>query len=64
MGQFTIQIKLGNEAMQTPDDIAGALEETAQKLVRRQSQYDPATADEGPIIDLNGNTVGVWRVTA
>lgn len=64
MAQFTVQITLGNDAMQTPDDIAAVLDEVVRRITRRGDRYAPATPGEGPIIDDNGNRVGVWRVTA
>lgn len=61
-----IEMTLGNAAMQTPIDVAGALKRTASAL------EDSATADvpiepghEGRwmgIRDLNGNTVGALIV--
>lgn len=55
--KFTLQIKLGNAAMQTSDDIADALRQVA-------GRHNLATPGEfGAIRDLNGNTVGEWKVT-
>jgi hypothetical protein len=48
--RFVVQIEMGNMAMQTSEDIASALEETARKL--RTGKLS------GSIIDGNGNTVG------
>jgi hypothetical protein len=45
---------MGNEAMQTADDLADALEEVSQ-LVRDGRE-------KGPIFDLNGNTVGHYGI--
>jgi hypothetical protein len=59
--KFTLEIELGNEAMQTAEDVAEFLRE---KLVRR---VEACTFDlpEGPYLvkDRNGNTVGEWSVT-
>ena len=47
---FELDIKLGNEAMSSPDDVSKALQLVSIKLERGQR--------EGPILDLNGNKVG------
>lgn len=60
---FTLTIALGNDAMRSGDDLAHALRETADTLANR---YDGLTMpDTVPqsIRDLNGQTVGRWRVT-
>jgi len=54
MAKFTLQIELGNEAMQTPDDIADALQRTASHV---QAGYG-----NGTIRDLNGNSVGSYDI--
>jgi hypothetical protein len=54
--QFKLKIKLGNAAMMDPADVAEALEETARKL--RDEGFE-----DGNIRDVNGNTVGDWKVT-
>ena len=58
MNEFTLRIELGNEAMQTPEDVAASLREIANRLdwgMYRRS---------GEILDMNGNTVGEWRFTS
>jgi hypothetical protein len=57
--KFTLQIKLGNEAMQTGYDIAQALTEVAEKL---RGEDDARMDWSGNIRDINGNTVGSWKV--
>jgi hypothetical protein len=56
MSHFSLKITLGNEAMQTPDDVAAALRQVADRL--------DGTAfvehDGAKIRDTNGNTVGLW----
>ena len=57
MREFTLRIKMGNDAMQTPEDVADRLLAVANRLnygIDRQS---------GEIIDLNGNKVGEWGFT-
>ena len=52
---FTLVIKMGNDAMQTLDDASAALFKVAAKVGAGQS--------EGVIRDDNGNTVGKWRTS-
>jgi hypothetical protein len=54
--QFTLTLELGNEAMQTLDDIADTLRELADKL---STSYDT----EGKVRDANGNTIGTFVVS-
>lgn len=58
--KFTLEIELGNEAMQTAEDVASKLRDIARRV-------DSCTFDsvEGPykILDTNGNTVGSWAVS-
>jgi hypothetical protein len=51
---FTLRIEGGNDTMQTPSDIAETLRRVAFKL-----EYG---CSYGNIIDLNGNTVGTFRL--
>lgn len=51
---FGLHIDLGNEAMQTGDDVADALEQVARKLRRG--------AESGAIMDRNGNRVGIFNL--
>lgn len=53
--RFTLNIKMGNEAMQTGEDIAAALHAVAYHV----EQHDDST---GSIFDENGNNVGKWEV--
>ena len=58
--KFSLDIELGNAAMQTGDDVAEALRKVAQKLA---DTYDGTTLPNwefGTIKDANGNAVGVW----
>ena len=65
MDGFTLRIKLGNAAMQTPEDVAEALRKTAE-YVEGVGSYEGDDEevrwhlDAGNIRDLNGNTVGSW----
>lgn len=57
MDEFTLNIKLGNDAMQTPEDIAEALRKVANAL----DDGFLSTSNHG-ILDVNGNTVGEWKL--
>jgi hypothetical protein len=52
MKNFKLRIELGNEAMQTPEDVVRALRDVAERL--------EGYSDFHSIIirDVNGNTVG------
>lgn len=54
-GEFKLEIKLGNSAMQGAGQVAGALREVAAKIDR--GRYD------GKIMDDNGNSVGTYGFT-
>ena len=58
--KFTLKIELGNEAMQTDIDVAGALKEVSDRL---SNGHKLSKDDYGNIRDLNGDTVGAWKVT-
>jgi hypothetical protein len=49
---FTLTITLGNDAMQTPEDVAAALETIAVQL--------RTGIDTKVILDANGNKIGTW----
>jgi hypothetical protein len=49
--KFTLEIEMGNDAMQDWTHVADALKQAARELY----------AGKGRIRDLNGNTVGHWR---
>jgi hypothetical protein len=55
---FTLTIKLGNDAMQTEQDISDAL----QALINEGS-ITIGRGNGRNIRDLNGNAVGSWKVT-
>jgi hypothetical protein len=52
---FTARIELGNNAMQNAEDVADA-------LLRLAGEIRHANRTDGAIADLNGNTVGRWRL--
>lgn len=52
--KFTLEITLGNDAMQEPTDVSAALIDVAIALSKQGwDGYDK-------IMDKNGNTVGHW----
>ena len=61
---FRLKIELGNAAMLTGQDVAGALREVADKVEAigddELGNTDPYDR-KGKIRDINGNTVGEWR---
>jgi len=57
MNSFTLTISLGNEAMQTADDVAWAL----GLLITELRSVTLAGETHGPIRDVNGNRVGEWH---
>jgi hypothetical protein len=54
-GKFVVEIEPGNAAMQTANDVAGALRKLADKL-ERESAFDWSGEDK--ILDANGQSVG------
>ena len=57
MNEFTLRIELGNEAMQTPEDVGDALWAVANRLNYGMDRRS------GEILDYNGNKVGEWEFT-
>ena len=60
MSQFVLKIQLGNDAMLTGYDIAGALREIADKINDNEDMRDFSGVKK--IQDINDNTVGSWMV--
>jgi hypothetical protein len=50
---FDVRITLGNDAMESANDVAAALRSIANRL-------DNEHATQGVIRDANGNAVGEW----
>jgi hypothetical protein len=55
---FVLEIRLGNDAMQSWDDVAKAIKVTASRLV---GEHALEVGERGKIYDDNGNVVGGWR---
>jgi len=61
MDRFTLTIELGNDAAQTPYDVADMLAALAHNLRDpRGDEWGPTT---GNMRDVNGNRVGSWEVS-
>jgi hypothetical protein len=61
--KLTLCITLGNAEMQTPFDLGGALERVGARLCDQPGWEKPAKPDEGIVRDVNGNTVGRWKIS-
>ena len=57
MNEFTLRIKLGNDAMQTQEDVGEVLRAVANRLDYVMDRSN------GEIRDYNGNKVGEWGFT-
>lgn len=55
----TIKIKLGNAEMKTPRHVSAALSKLADKWEYGSHFH---RGSKGSIRDINGNTVGEWKV--
>ncbi len=58
MPQFILKIDLGNDAMQSDDNIAWALRDVAHRIEYDGIYYKP----QKRILDQNGNVVGHYEV--
>lgn len=58
--KFTLEITLGNDAMQTVDDVSKVLGQLCEDYA---GNYDEPVEEETAIRDRNGNRVGVIRFT-
>jgi len=62
MAEFTLNIQLSNDAMQTHEDVANALDLLSKKLCDLGGDLDFSVGSVGLLRDYNGNTVGEWVV--
>jgi hypothetical protein len=62
--KFTLTIELGNDAMQSYQDLRDALKQVATKLGSRQHcmKGTPSDGDGSKVMDENGNSVGEWKI--
>ncbi len=61
--RFTLEIELGNDAMRSGAHLETALHQIGTR-VRAALPGVITREDEGRIRDVNGNTVGSWKVVA
>lgn len=57
-GKFKLNIEMGNDAMQTPRELAEALRELATRV---ESIEEDETNAGAKVLDDNGNEVGAWE---
>lgn len=63
--KFTVEIELGNDAMQSTADVGAAITYALGKAAGVGNLFEPLVlGDGGSIADFNGNTVGRWEVVA
>ena len=65
--KFTLEIELGNDVMQRWDEIRTAIKEAIMPIRLSRNAHNlnrPHDGDGGKIMDINGNSVGKWDVTA
>ena len=60
--KFTLEIELGNDAMQTPADVRETLMDIAALKGTLAHLTKFGCFDAGNIRDVNGNIVGKWEV--
>lgn len=60
--RFTVEIELGNDAMQTWGDVRRVLRELVRHLSDATQPHSKPQIDGGKIMDVNGNSVGKWEV--
>lgn len=58
--KFKVEIELGNDAMQTTEDVAGALKDVVRELTDAVAYVSRNGEEHGTIRDGNGNLVGQW----
>lgn len=64
--KFTLEIELGNDVMQTVDDVSGVLamlldSQRMSRMVTADREFVPG--DGFSLRDRNGNKVGKWEVS-
>lgn len=66
MERFTLNIELGNDAMQTAGDIAQALLNLAERFVNYGGHSVPISdmpsPTSGALHDANGNRIGTFEI--
>ena len=59
---FKLTIDIGNDAMNDYDDLARALAKLAERMGNGSYRTGRIKYDGGKIMDLNGNSVGLWSI--
>jgi hypothetical protein len=60
--RIVIEVSLGNETMQTSADVGEAVNR-AMVGIDALNIFEPMTPDAtGVVTDMNGNSVGTWKV--
>lgn len=59
--RFTLEIEMGNDAMQTYADIAYAVRRVFPDFANRPEEVDED--ENGNLYDMNGNRVGSWSIS-
>ena len=57
--KFKLEIELGNDAMQTYEDVVSSLIACQQTVAEYRKLH---VGDARKVRDINGNTVGKWEV--
>lgn len=60
--RFFLTIDMGNEAMQTSQDLGAVLIDLGERI--HAFHDDNWTGTAGQVRDINGNAVGEWKVEA
>ncbi|HEY9657278.1 MAG TPA: hypothetical protein V6C65_02355 [Allocoleopsis sp.] len=58
--KLIIEIDLGNDAMRNNQDVKECL--LRSRLIGQEGCEDYAVGESGKLYDINGNSVGTWRV--
>jgi len=58
--KFVLEIEMGNDAVQTPRDVAFVLKRAAVSVSRVEDWHE--SYKEARILDANGNTIGQWEI--
>ncbi len=58
--KVTVEVELGNDAMQTAGEVLRAL--TASFRINASANVRMCAGEEGVVMDVNGNRVGKWEV--
>jgi hypothetical protein len=61
--KFKLEINLGNSAMRDVADLIGALEKVRKHLYHNVENDELKPKLNGQVLDVNGNSIGSWRVT-